>query len=778
MFVAPTQPRHDVARRRRCRYVDYEEESRGFKGRGTLHIIFDWADDVANRSNYPPLGPDCFNYFTVRTLYLDPLRPKPHFLGEFWAFRLYGDHTVRATLNGRVIKDRKGTFANDTSLISCASTGYGFSLVQPYFRHQINEISFTAQLGLDYLVHATTAGSKYTCDIMVDSNVGFGGGAGFPGQINRIKKSKTVPEFTSCEDITDPKVVNVSKMLDAEGKGCVTDPMDADPNNITWFDDFFTKSSVEKVVHGPYGRNDACFKTSFTGFQPDQKNISLQVRFMSFDNWEDTGKKHDEVTVSVNGQLLVANWRRRFCENEWIKYAVDGVSRGIDLWNMDEKTRVVESKDNCYYDAVVMVNASEAGWVNVSLTHNLEEPITDESMAFNDFKFGCFEPEEEPFFDLSFDRCVNYTNGTLNPGSPNPFYGIINGADDDQVEDFGGKRYGRQVVDPATGLTLQCETDDDWAMIEGTCYKVFPESDLGFDQVVDTTPASMFAFCSSLKVPGTNDTLGASFAEIKSGALDAAIREMAEEYYNPYFALQVITRRKVDPEVSTRTLPIPQKDLEYGWRALGSPYTLPCPAHILPSNCLGPDKELTIADYDNWADGFPSGRDGAYWDGKQCVYMNKDGQWQDVSCKATLEAEGVLCQAPPRPKTTAATTTTTVTTTTTLNLGPCDPRELESGAKPEKGGGKAGQSSYTSPNGWVVTAGTPTYSNKEYYWLSNVIDKSDSCRAPWSCAGNREGGGHRQQRRLEPPPLLLAGRDGRQDLGQHQPPERIVHRLC
>ena len=554
--------------------------------------------------------------------------------------------------------------------------------------------------------------------------------------------------------------------------------MESDPGNVTWFGDVFTKSSVEQVVHGPYGRNDACFKTAFRGFMPNQQNISVQLRFMSFDNWEEQGKrglpwtvKKDEVTVEVNGKIMDANSRRIFCENGWIKYAADGVPGGIDLWNKEKEVTV--SKDNCYYDVNVMVNASDGGWVNVTLAHNLEQPITDESMAFNDFKLGCYLADEEPFLDDSYDRCGNYTNGTLNPGARSPFHGVVKGAENDPVaaaEDFGGKRGRRgggrlvraaadahegSIVDPVTKKRLHCDTGAGWAMLEGTCYKVFPESELTFDQVVDTTPGGMFAFCSSLVLPGTNGTrMGASFAQIRSDSLNTKIRKLAEEYYNPYLALQVAgERRTANKENPNKLDSVPAQDLEYGWRALGpcdpaaglnvGCYTRPCPPHISEAGCKDADPKVQVADYTNFADGFPSGKNGGYWDGKQCVYMNKDGEWQDVSCKATLEAEGVLCQTAPR-DITVTTTTTTATTTTNLNhLGPCDARELESGAEDESptkanGGGEAGKSSWTSPNGWVVTVGTPTYSNKDYYWLSNVLDGSDSCKAPWKCASQQQ----------------------------------------
>ena len=720
-------------------YMDIDrdpvEDAMGGEGRSTMHVMVDWRPPggIKLRPGFP-LGPDCYNYFVVRTSD-EEVKDHPF---EYWKFWLYGDNTARVEFNGDVILDR-GDNMTSTELISCASSGFGYSLKYPTAEHQTSEFSFRTRLGPEYkenyLIYFDKSSDKYTCDVMQASGAGVGKNR--TGVI-RTPRRKPKARFTGgCPAIEDVLVVDVSELLDENGAGCIEDPMDAAPGNDTWFHPLLTESSVEDMVHGPFGRRDGCLSTNFVGFVPGQTFVALSVRFMSFDMWERQGLKEDEVYLEVNGQLIESNSRRKFCENGWIKYAAEGVKGGIDLGQG-------KSRDNCYYDMLHYVNASEdGGWINVTIRHNLEDAIDDESMAFNQFAFGCYTPSGEPFFDLNFDRCVNYTNGTLNEGAPNPFYGVIEG-DEASAEPGGSTSGGRRarqaaaVTGSAVGLELVCE--DEWTMIQGTCYKIFPESEMSFGAVLDTTPGGMFGFCSSVKDPSgsdESDLLGASFAEIRSAEVNAAIRDMAEDYYNPYFALQIYNRLQPNPlGLQAAGVPTELAKLEYGWNA--GPKYIPH-ATAMGGPKTGDNEKLELVDWTNWAAGYPSGKDGASWSGKQCVYMNRDGEWQDVSCKATLEAEGVLCSAAPRLKTTAATSTTTVTTTTVLDLHPCDPREFESGAEKEDGGGKAGQSKWVSPNGWEVTSGTPTYSNKEYYWLSNLLDKSDSCRAPWKCAGDREG---------------------------------------
>lgn len=68
---------------------------------------------------------------------------------------------------------------------------------------------------------------------------------------------------------------------------------------------------------------------------------------------------------------------------------------------------------------------------------------------------------------------------------------------------------------------------------------------------------------------------------------------------------------------------------------------------------------------------------------------------------------------------------------------PCvAPAQLLSGALPTAGGGSAGQYSYTTPSGWVVSSNVATYDNQNLYWLSNIIDGSKACD-PSTCS-NRD----------------------------------------
>ena len=81
-----------------------------------------------------------------------------------------------------------------------------------------------------------------------------------------------------------------------------------------------------------------------------------------------------------------------------------------------------------------------------------------------------------------------------------------------------------------------------------------------------------------------------------------------------------------------------------------------------------------------------------------CVHITSSGAWADTNCRANLDADGVLCRTAP----------------TRVLVDSCDPKsctpcQLYSGAKNDTvGGGRAGEDSYTSPNGWKLTVGTPT----------------------------------------------------------------------
>eukprot|EP00912_Choanoflagellata_sp_UC4_P000248 UC4_evm1s157 len=53
---------------------------------------------------------------------------------------------------------------------------------------------------------------------------------------------------------------------------------------------------------------------------------------------------------------------------------------------------------------------------------------------------------------------------------------------------------------------------------------------------------------------------------------------------------------------------------------------------------------------------------------------------------------------------------------------------MDSGTRTtEQNGGRAGTSTYTTPNGWRLDASVNTYSNGNFYWLSNLLDGSHSC---------------------------------------------------
>lgn len=56
-------------------------------------------------------------------------------------------------------------------------------------------------------------------------------------------------------------------------------------------------------------------------------------------------------------------------------------------------------------------------------------------------------------------------------------------------------------------------------------------------------------------------------------------------------------------------------------------------------------------------------------------------------------------------------------------LGPVS-RPLPSGATPAEGGGSAGETSYTTQNGWIISSDSKTFRNGDLYWLSNAIDGS------------------------------------------------------
>ena len=359
--------------------------------------------------------------------------------------------------------------------------------------------------------------------------------------------------------------------------------------------------------------------------------------------------------------------------------------------------------------------------------------------------------------DPNRDRCLNYTNGTLDQGATSPFpYS--------DTSNFVAKRAGtgaRQrrspVIDPATGATLKCEPG--WAMVQRQCYNVFPSSSLSLDQVTNQDSTGYHAFCQSLNVEeesdddrddddlyGTTTTLSpgatpsgiplnAVLARIENFEINAKVHELAD-YLTPYFDIVA-----ANPKTYTPLCPPAMKrgclqDTSIDSVNFGYPFIVRGKTRI------------KAADYINFAPKQPSGKDGKYDSvDKACVAMNRDGQWFDTSCKANLDADGVVCRAPPRSfpnvSTTVTSTTTTTTSTTTPipECGPCDPCEIESGASTSTGGGEAGYDMYESPNGWVVTTGLRTYSNKNYYWISGLIDKSVSCRSKYSCrlSGSKKG---------------------------------------
>ena len=165
-------------------------------GRGTLHLLSDW---IVERD--APIDPDCYNYFTVQTRGTAAAGYDP----EFWVFQLFGDNTVRAKLNGDIVRDRDNTvktypsdpaFCSDikptrcstslfgkrvrdacpkkcNELIQCAKTGWGYSFKEPFYKHQISELSFSTQVGVNYRVRMGGATRKYTCDVIAMDPVVF-----------------------------------------------------------------------------------------------------------------------------------------------------------------------------------------------------------------------------------------------------------------------------------------------------------------------------------------------------------------------------------------------------------------------------------------------------------------------------------------------------------------------------------------------------------------------------------------------------------------------------
>ena len=708
-------------------YIDNRNETEVIPGRGEMHVMIDWFTRFRQGL---PLGPDCYNWFAIQTRGIDygeDALARYDELGEYpeeyWMFRVYGDNTVHAELNGKVIMDRYGT-VNRTDLVLCAKYGFGYSLDDPTLQHSVNEYTLALKQDVDYSLYFATKSERYTCDVMDTSGVGISSNQTgvftkpFDGNLNAKYN-------LGCSDIDDSTVlvINVTELSDRNG--CLEDLME---ENSTWFNPKLTKSKVEKIVHGPFGREMGCAKARFVGFEPNEANISISIRFMSFDNWNrgKTALEHrDSVFMDVNDQIepVLVNWRGTQCENEWIKYVSNNpnITRGVDL-HSDEVKADFDSKDNCYWDVQAKVSASEQGELNVTIRHNLDDSINDESMAWNAFKIGCDFEFDQPEFDNAYDRCSNYTDGVLDPGATNPHYAVYKyasdegglDADDDQ------SRAARAQGDGDGDLVVGCEQG--WTMIQGTCFKVFPENEMSFNQAVATNAGGMWDFCSGLMLDGEN--LGATFAVVENKEMNAAVRAIAEGYYNPYINLEAVNPTTVSLENPATSFPTKLDMLLYGKNTQTSRF---------------PATAIETVNYLNFADGFPVGQNGEWSTERQCVYMNAEGLWQDVSCKATLEAEGVLCSAPPR--LIQRFTQTTTMTTTTERLGACDPRELTSGATPGSGGGSAGFSEYESPNGWVVTTGMPTYSNKEYYWLSNLLDGSSSCKnqAGSTCAQDRDG---------------------------------------
>jgi hypothetical protein len=102
-------------------------------------------------------------------------------------------------------------------------------------------------------------------------------------------------------------------------------------------------------------------------------------------------------------------------------------------------------------------------------------------------------------------------------------------------------------------------------------------------------------------------------------------------------------------------------------------------------------------------------------------------------CDAGFHAHSGACVLITASPTSAPTSAPTPTPPTPAPIK-CFPKELLSGVTLEGGGGAAGERTYTSPNGWTVTASHPTYNNGKFYWLSNLIDGSNVCDMQRTCS--------------------------------------------